>query len=380
MCVRRLEVTSREICSVMGTDIGTYRRRIGAFAMSVRSRRLKQHGKLYCPVSEWDYWTDLSVRMLFCTVWLLAMYGYGMSWNVLLTSNCAQSVVAAMMGRDVHECHAMQTQRSSATNVVCEVDLSGLLLLGGDVELNPGPVEREDVAEIVAGIVGKCNDQLMQKMTELSVEMRKISNEVARVSQKLSDVERDLSSIRNKMEAHEAAIDSLEDERYTNKRAMNEIEDRLEDREVRDRRDNILLHGVHEAEGVEHENCEETFASVVSAVLPEPISARDIVRAHRIGKYAPGKTRPLIAKMARSADKMAILQKRDDLKKKGFGVAGDLTVKQREELRQARADGYFAFFKGGKLHTEERRRPQHDSDRPVTRSHSRASNWTPSDR
>ena len=377
MCVQRREVTGLENCSVMGVDIVSYRCRIGAFAMSVRSRRRNVQCDLYCPVSEWDYWTDLSVRMILCTVWLLAMYGYGMCWKALLTSNCVQSVSVAMMGRDVPEHDAMQPPRSSATNVGYDVDLSGLLLLGGDVELNPGPVEREDMAEIVAGIVGEHNDKLMQKMTEMAVEMKKISSEVVHISQKLSDVERELNTIRNKMEAHEAAIDSLEDERDDINRALKEVEERLEEREVRDRRDNILLHGVHEAEGIEHENCEETFVNTVNAVLPEPITVKDIVRAHRIGKYASGKSRPLIAKMTRSADKLAILRKRDDLKKKGLGVSGDLTVKQREELRQARSDGYFAFFKGGKLHTEERR-PQHGSDRPVTRSHSRAHPWTSS--
>jgi len=112
-------------------------------------------------------------------------------------------------------------------------------------------------------------------------------------------------------------------------------------------------------------------------MLAAPLQQADIVRAHRIGKRAAGKTRPLIACMARSSDKLAILQKRTELKSKNIGVSSDLTTKQREELNQARNEGFFAYFKGGVLHKETRRQPP-DTSRPLTRSFSRALSGTAS--
>ena len=125
-----------------------------------------------------------------------------------------------------------------------------------------------------------------------------------------------------------------------------------------------------ENEGGSHENCEEKFAEIMNSVLAPPLQASDIVRAHRVGRRTAGKARPLIARLLRSTDKTRILQSRKELKDKNVGVSSDLTVRQRAELKQARSDGYFAYFRGGVLHTEERR--QQPSDRPWTRSYSRA--------
>ena len=81
------------------------------------------------------------------------------------------------------------------------------------------------------------------------------------------------------------------------------------------------------------------------------------MRVHRVGKYAAGKMQPLIARMMRSIDKLTILGKRKELREKNLGETGDLTVRQSDELRQAKVDRFFAFFKGGVLRKEERRQP-----------------------
>ena len=72
---------------------------------------------------------------------------------------------------------------------------------------------------------------------------------------------------------------------------------------------------------------------------------------------------------------MKILGKRKELKVKGTRFSVDLTLPQ-SEIRKANADGYFAYYRGGRLHTEERRTPV-DSSRQHTGSYLQAldSEW-----
>ena len=78
----------------------------------------------------------------------------------------------------------------------------------------------------------------------------------------------------------------------------------------------------------------------------------DIVRAHRLGgKSRNGFSRPqpMIVKFTRWSDKMGILTKgRKALKKKGLTVAGDLTTKQQNTIREYRERGLRAYHKGNR--------------------------------
>lgn len=347
----------------MGVGIDLYRQRIGAFAACVKCRCPSERYGAYCPESVWDEWTDFSARMLICTVALCAAYGYAMVWQAIYASNCVQSVRAAMVGNDVSGHPTMQTTTSDFTFVAYSINLSGILILGGDIELNPGPIERADVDEIMNSLAST----LIQRMDEMTKGIKEVRDQVSGIDQKLSKIDSDISEIKRKMEAQETKIEKVVNEQDELRRSVQHLEERLEEREVRDRRDNVLLYGVSEAGSDLHEDCAAVFAKVVSDVLPTPLDAKDLVRAHRVGKRVPGRTRPLIARLLRTSDKFAILRRRSDLREKNIGVSCDLTVKQREELQRARDNGFFAYFKAGVLHTEERR-SQQDTGRRVTRS------------
>ena len=135
------------------------------------------------------------------------------------------------------------------------------------------------------------------------------------------------------------------------------IEERAEEKEIQDRRDNVILHGVPERENGEREDSVNTFVNTVNLALHSPIRATDIAHSYRLGRPGQGKPRPLLARVVRSAVKFAILGCRSELKEKGFGVSGDLTPKQRQELQKARAQGLVAYYKGRVLHTEARAPP-----------------------
>ena len=156
---------------------------------------------------------------------------------------------------------------------------------------------------------------------------------------------------------------------------MNDLEEKIEQQDQRSRRDNILLYGIPEpdvtASHGHPEDCVNSVVTSVNDVLENPLQASDIARAHRVGKRREGKTRPVVAKLLRSDDKVAILPKRQELKAKDIGVSSDLTETQRENIRHAREEGYFAYYRGGVLHTEERRNGGDSTDRRQTHSATR---------
>ena len=134
------------------------------------------------------------------------------------------------------------------------------------------------------------------------------------------------------------------------------------------------MHAVPEIAHETPEQSEEKFLQVVNGVLSEPLQKSDVVRAHRVGRRVEGRHRPLIARLVKSSHKYAILEKRPELRDKNFGVSGDLTPFQRQQIEQAKREGKHAYFRGGVLHTEARRAPDSNdsgSDRRVTRSRAR---------
>ncbi|RUM94258.1 MAG: hypothetical protein DSZ28_04140 [Thiothrix sp.] len=291
-------------------------------------------------------------------------------WQAALTSNYVRSFVAGVMGEDLT---VMQTTGKYGTDVAYDYDLRGVLLCSGDIEVNPGPVEHEEMERIVDRLGEKLMKRMESMEREMRAEVRRVRADINKVTEKLSNIERDIGALQNQISEQESAIDLLAHAQKTTAHSISEMEKQIEEREIRDRRDNVILHGVPESESVDHEDCERTFVESVNCVLHNPIQVEQLVRAHRIGKRSTGKPRPLIARVVRSAVKFSILQRREQLRERGIGVSGDLTPKQRKELQSARAEGLIAYFKGGVLHTETRApRPNDDSGRGTQFPHSRA--------
>ena len=105
----------------------------------------------------------------------------------------------------------------------------------------------------------------------------------------------------------------------------------------------------------------ETRVTKVVSILQDTVPNRqwcraDIVRAHRLGGNTSHKSRngfskpqPMIVKFTRWSDKMGVLTKgRKALKKKGLTVAGVLTTKQQNTIREYREIGLRAYYKGNR--------------------------------
>ena len=157
---------------------------------------------------------------------------------------------------------------------------------------------------------------------------------------------------------------------------MAELEENDERREQASRKNNVLLFNVPETEPESLEDCERLFLGTVNEVLPSKLKEGDVCQVRRLGRADPDKTRPLIATLNRTADKVAVLQARQKLQERKIGVSGDKTPFQRRRLQEERAAGNYAFFKGGRLHVtpgervprDRRPRDRLPRDRVLTRS------------
>ncbi|RUM93123.1 MAG: hypothetical protein DSZ28_08865 [Thiothrix sp.] len=348
----------------MGVELAVYRQRVGTFAACYRPKLRRE--VLHHPEYEG---IELSDRTFFNALALIVMYACGLIWMCLLSPNCVCALQMAMMGQHAGYCFR---EKGGNLSVAYDVDRSTILMLGGDIELNPGPVEWEEINEALK----KLNESLFERMTaELTKQIGQVREEMINMTSEMKDIKQEMLSINNKLQAHEGLIEHISDTTHELSRRMEELEQHVEEQETRSRRDNVILHGVPEETHETPEKSEEKFIETVNAVLAVPLQKADIVRAHRIGKQQEGRDRPLIARLAKSSHKHAVLQKRQELRQKHVGVSGDLTVQQRKKIQEARDDGKFAYYKGGVLHVEERHsRPDSGSQRRFTRSQAKVGN------
>ena len=137
------------------------------------------------------------------------------------------------------------------------------------------------------------------------------------------------------------------------------LEEKIDKLKRFSRRDNLKFFNIPQSTDEDYETCVMKVVSILQDTVPNRQWCRgDIVRArHRLGSNTSDKSRngfsklqPVIVKFTRWSDKMDILTKgREALKKKGVTVAGDLTTKQQDTIREHRERGLRAYYKGNRL-------------------------------
>ena len=82
-----------------------------------------------------------------------------------------------------------------------------------------------------------------------------------------------------------------------------------------------MFHGFQEKRGETWEECEEAVRKVIQENLEFPDawdeSVLPIERAHRIGKFEKGKTRPIVVKFSNYKQKNRILMRKSKLNSSG---------------------------------------------------------------
>ena len=116
------------------------------------------------------------------------------------------------------------------------------------------------------------------------------------------------------------------------------LEARVDKLEDFSRRDNLLFTGIEENS---NENCENTVRDILARKLLYKVCDVNkivIVRAHRLGRFKSGQTRPIIVKFREYADKQMILQQvfKGKLINTGLWATEDFSVNTTEDRKYLR--------------------------------------------
>jgi len=349
----------------MGVDFATHRLRIGFHAArSSRAARLKR-SSCTCS-SHWNAQSELSLCMVIfvmtalCTTFLCDCALLGLS--AVATSNCCSSIGMALAGKGMHLSLNVSLLVPGSCYSGYSHDLSALIHLSGDVEQNPGP--ELTMTDLESALKSQREEFRKDIAKAVAEEMKTLSEQVEAMSCKFDNFEREMSRLRNTIAEQGHEIEELNSACESYDQQLQDIHEKLEEQERRSRRDNVLLYGIPETEDETYEVCQNKFVEAVGGVLPDRVTHRDVVRAHRIGRKT-GKNRPMIARLVRTADKLALLGAREQFRAKGMGISGDLTVQQRQMVQHAREEGNVGYFRGNMFIT----RPRESTDRPASQEH-----------
>lgn len=216
------------------------------------------------------------------------------------------------------------------------------------------PFTLEDIQRIIDNQTAAFDEKFTNIITEISTiktSIQSLSCDVAELKQRTVAVEASCEKVQEKQDELQEVVEDLEEDIAQMKKEMNDELDKLE---AISRRDNLKFFNIPESPDQRYESCADKVVNTLQNTVPDKTwSLDDIVRAHRLGTRTASsvsKPRPMIVKMARWRDKMAIINSgREALKKKGIRVAGDLTTRQRAVLKEHRDRGMHAFYKAGKL-------------------------------
>ncbi|XP_050030536.2 uncharacterized protein [Dermacentor andersoni] len=187
-----------------------------------------------------------------------------------------------------------------------------LLLLGGDIELNPGPT-LDGIAEQLKLIAG----DIQEIKKEKSITNTRL-NAIDKKLEKIAGIEKQISE-------NNKRISTLE-------KNLMAMEKKVEDLENRSRRSNLVIYGVEEQQ---KESTDMLLEMVEKKILDGilQIKTKGIERIHRLGKKKQTDTsrpRPVILKLLDYRDKVSILKHCTMLKGSGFYISEDFSRSIRE--------------------------------------------------
>ncbi|XP_077504252.1 uncharacterized protein LOC144114398 [Amblyomma americanum] len=181
--------------------------------------------------------------------------------------------------------------------------LRKLLLLGGDIETNPGP----DMAQIA------------KQLKEIASDIKDIKEN------KLDDIEKKLDALTRL----ENSVASFHQQLANMDCVIKKLEKKIDDLNNRSRRSNLIIYGLPENDGETNDSLESTVnKEIIQDTLElDPVA---IERIHRFGRPGPDKTRPVIFKLLDTRQKSAILKNCHKLKETEYSIGEDFSLKIRE--------------------------------------------------
>ncbi|XP_049273359.1 uncharacterized protein LOC119398709 [Rhipicephalus sanguineus] len=182
-----------------------------------------------------------------------------------------------------------------------------LILLSGDVELNPGPMsaaEREQITNIERILLEMKTGQetVLAKLTEITTKQSELESKITNLIEKTSLVESRITR-----------VEKIEDKLLA----------KVDDFENRTRRQNLLFFGVADREKNE---TWETSENLIRDICKEVMKLDDISieRAHRIGAFKETQNRPIVACFSLWKARESVFKNAFKLKGTSYSISEDL--------------------------------------------------------
>ncbi|XP_077506721.1 uncharacterized protein LOC144115957 [Amblyomma americanum] len=221
-------------------------------------------------------------------------------------------------------------------------DLSFLLIMSGDVELNPGPANSDTSTSL---------EQISQTLSRLESTQCTILSEIALIRAAQNNIESLVNGLSSRVDTLEKTVEKIQAaEPNTSLSSHGDVAkltseirtltEKCEDAESRLRRSNLLFFGIQDSNNETWAQSETHIVTFLSEKLNIAITADDIERAHRLGRFQASKNRPIIVKFLRFKDKSKILAASSELKDTSFSIREDLSAR----VRLARKKLYLYAF------------------------------------
>ena len=226
------------------------------------------------------------------------------------------------------------------------------LKLCGDVESNPGP-STDELIEGLGRTLGIRLDTISADMQSLRTTITSMSVQISVLTERLQKKEEDVEEMKSRTKGLDGRLKKIEE---------------VEQQQITRRQDNIVFFGVPEKEGREsNDDCASTMVTLLNQHDPlRRWKSDDMARVQRLGKKeretdregsGSGRPRPVLVRFVRGSDKRRLISSRTlrkELYKANVTMTDDLTVKQRDTLKQLRDDGWVAYYRGTRLITTRR--------------------------
>ncbi|XP_049528225.1 uncharacterized protein LOC125947472 [Dermacentor silvarum] len=197
-----------------------------------------------------------------------------------------------------------------------------LLLICGDVEMNPGPDD-------------SVLKQLLDGQKEIKKELGAIEKHQAESNSAISDLNERMTKLETtltKLEELHSVVKGCKQICEVQQVQLQALVDKVDDLENHSRRCNLIFYGVKDDERETYEKAEEHILEVCQSKLQcENVS---IERAHRLGRHNPNKKRPIMVKFLSFKEKQAVLSSARKLKGSDISISEDFSESVRKKRKR----------------------------------------------
>ena len=256
--------------------------------------------------------------------------------------------------------------RSRLDGVLCGLLLTflywgSLLQQAGDVELNPGPLdklrqtrlepsgsrssskERPDASgvEPTKGPEPTLRD-VMKMLQLMDLKFDGLKEDVKVLGSKLTELEDDVHTLRDEIVLLREEKETLEIRNENLEKRMEAMERKTDDLECRSKRSNIIVHGLKREDGETGSDCE----AKLKQLLVEKMELGEEVSFDRVHRLSSKADSPIIACCTSFKDKVKIMKEKRKLKGTDVFIGEDFSTRVREirkslvpHMKKARSDG-----------------------------------------